>query len=134
MLATTLTGRDESTFRRATAPVVWILPVPKKRMTLRELIKARVYREVEEYNSRQTETYQGLVQPSEAERTLNGWKLPKAHTINAETQFRKALLSFKSNGFILLVDDRQVDDLEEEVEIGPETSLTFLKLVPLVGG
>jgi hypothetical protein len=34
----------------------------------------------------------------------------------------------------LLVDDRQVDELEEEIEIRPDTTVTFLKLVPLVGG
>jgi hypothetical protein len=134
MLATTVTIRDETTFRRAAAPVVWILPIPKKRMTLRELIRERVYREVQEYNARQPETFRGLVQPVEAEQALNGWRLPRGHVISAEAQFQKALLLFQSNGFILLVDDRQVDDLEEEVEIGPDTSLTFLKLVPLVGG
>jgi hypothetical protein len=134
MLATTLTIRDETTFRRATTPVVWILPVPKKRMTVRELIQARVYREVEEYNAQQPETFRGLVQPSDAERALNGFKLPKGRSINAEAQFQNALRAFQSNGFILLVDDRQVDDLDEVVEIGAQTSLTFLKLVPLVGG
>jgi hypothetical protein len=134
MLATTVTIRDETTFRRAAAPVVWILPIPQKRMTVRELIRERVHREVQEYNARQPETFRGLVQPVEAEKTLDGWRLPRGHVISAEAQFQKVLLLFQSNGFILLVDDRQVDDLEEEVEIGPETSLTFLKLVPLVGG
>jgi hypothetical protein len=42
--------------------------------------------------------------------------------------------AFYTNGFILLVDDRQVDELEEEIEIRPHTTVTFLKLVPLVGG
>jgi len=34
----------------------------------------------------------------------------------------------------LLVDDRQVDEFDYEIEIRPDTTLTFLKLVPLVGG
>jgi len=34
----------------------------------------------------------------------------------------------------LLVNDRQVDELEDEIEIRPDTTVTFLKLVPLVGG
>jgi hypothetical protein len=34
----------------------------------------------------------------------------------------------------LLVDDRQVEELEEVIEIRPDTTVTFLKLVPLVGG
>ena len=34
----------------------------------------------------------------------------------------------------MLVDDRQVDELDEEIEIRPDTTVTFLKLVPLLGG
>jgi hypothetical protein len=42
--------------------------------------------------------------------------------------------AFYTNGFILLVDDRQVDELDDEIVIRPDTTVTFLKLVPLVGG
>jgi hypothetical protein len=34
----------------------------------------------------------------------------------------------------MVVDDRQVEALEEEIRVRPETQVTFLKLVPLVGG
>ena len=37
-------------------------------------------------------------------------------------------------GFFILVDDHQVDNLEEKLTITPETQITFIKLVPLVGG
>ena len=33
-----------------------------------------------------------------------------------------------------LVDDRQVDDLDQEIVLTPDTDVRFLKLVPLVGG
>jgi hypothetical protein len=54
--------------------------------------------------------------------------------IDPEKQFELAKRAFYTNGFLLLVDDRQVDELQEEIEIGPDTTVTFLKLVPLVGG
>jgi hypothetical protein len=98
------------------------------------LIRARVYREVSDYNLEQPEFFQGLVQPSDAERSLNGFKMRRRRKINPETQFELAKRAFYSNGFILLVDERQVDGLEEEIEIRPDTTVTFLKLVPLVGG
>lgn len=47
---------------------------------------------------------------------------------------RAALEAFERNGFILLVEDRQVETLEEEIRVRPDTQVTFLKLVPLVGG
>ena len=47
--------------------------------------------------------------------------------------FQRRLEAFP-NGFIVLVDDYQVQELDEEIALRPETSVTFLKLVPLVGG
>jgi hypothetical protein len=80
------------------------------------------------------EYFHGLVQPSDTERSLNGFKMRRRRTIDPERQFELAKRAFYSNGFILLVDDRQVDELEDEIEIRPDTTVTFLKLVPLVGG
>ena len=39
-----------------------------------------------------------------------------------------------TNGFFLLVDDRQIEDLDEEVVVTVESTISFVKLVPLVGG
>jgi hypothetical protein len=110
------------------------LDVPEARITVLDLIRARVYWEVHEYNLDQPEYFQGLVQPSDAERSLNGFKMRRRRRIDPEKQFELAKRAFYSNGFILLVDDRQVDELEEEIDIRPETTITFLKLLPLVGG
>jgi hypothetical protein len=38
------------------------------------------------------------------------------------------------NGFILLVDDRQVKTLDEEIRVRPGTQVKLLKLIPLAGG
>ena len=46
----------------------------------------------------------------------------------------QAVQAFQRNGFILLVDDRQLTDLEEEVVLKPGSQVTFLRLIPLVGG
>ena len=134
-MSTTLKIKDETTFnlgggddRRFT------LDVPEERITVRGLIRARVYQEVHDYNLDQPEFFHGLVQPSDAERSLNGFKMRSRRRIDPERQFELAKRAFYSNGFILLVDDRQVDELEEEIEIRPDTTVTFLKLVPLVGG
>ncbi|MFG2330403.1 hypothetical protein ACGFMM_12320 [Streptomyces sp. NPDC048604] len=53
---------------------------------------------------------------------------------HAEREFARAVDAFGRNGFLVLVGDRQVEDLDETVELGPDTEVTFLKLVPLVGG
>ncbi|MGF1602119.1 MAG: hypothetical protein ACFCU8_08870 [Thermosynechococcaceae cyanobacterium] len=113
---------------------VLILDFLTERVTVRELIRSRVYQEVKDYNTRQPQWFQGLVQPTDAEQTLNGYRLRQPRQIDWGRQFENAIAAFLSNGFIILVDDEQVMDLEEEIMVAPETSVTFLKLVPLVGG
>jgi len=134
-MSETLKIRDETTFGfGGYNDIDFTLDVPEERITVRDLIRARVYREVRNYNIDRPEVFQGLVQPSDAERSLNGFKMRRRRRIDPEKQFELAKRAFYSNGFILLVDDRQVDELEEEIEIRPDTTVTFLKLVPLVGG
>ena len=134
-MSTTLKIKDESTFSLdGDDDRDFTLDVPDERITVQELIRARVYREVHEYNLDQPPYFQGLVQPSDAERSLNGFKMRRRRRIDPEKQFELAKRAFYSNGFILLVDDRQVDEFEDEIEIRPNTTVTFLKLVPLVGG
>lgn len=111
-----------------------VLDFLTEQITVRELIRSRVYQEVKDFNTQQPEFFRGLIQPTETEQTLNGYKLRKPRKIKWETQVEKALTAFQSNGFIILVDDEQVTELEEEITIAPETSITFMKLVPLVGG
>ena len=129
-----LTIRDETTFTFGGNNQGFTLDVPTESITVRELIRARVYREVREYNIRQPEYFRGLVQPTGAERTLNGFKVRRWRRIDPEEQFETAIESFYRNGFLILVDAQQVDELEEEIEASPETTVTFLKLLPLVEG
>jgi hypothetical protein len=116
------------------ASPVFVLDFLTDRITVRELIRRRVYQEVKDYNIQQPEYFRGLVQPTEAEQTLNGYRLKRRRQIDWEQQFEQALQAFAGNGFVLLVDDRQMDDLEAEIVVSPETMVTFLKLVALVGG
>ena len=134
-MTTTLKIRDETTFSLGgDDDRGFTLDLPKERITVQELIRARVYREVSDYNLDQPEYFRGLIQPSDAERSLNGFKMRRRRRMDPEKQFELAKRAFYTNGFILLVDDRQVHELDEDIEIRPDTTVTFLKLVPLVGG
>ena len=133
-MSMTLKIRDETTLSIGGDESGFLLEVPEERITVQDLIRARVYREVHEYNLDQPEYFHGLIQPSDAERSLNGFKMRRRRRIDPDKQFELAKRAFYTNGFILLVDDRQVDELEEQIEIRPDTTVTFLKLVPLVGG
>lgn len=101
---------------------------------LRELIRRRIYQEVAEYNARQSGAYQGLVRPTEAEHTLNGNQLRSPRRLDWEAQYEKAVEAFSRRGYVVLVDDAQVTDLDTPVRLRVGGEVTFLKLVPLVGG
>jgi hypothetical protein len=130
-----LTIRDESATGNVTNELT--LDVLAETITVRELIRSRVYQEVQDYNLRQRigqPEFRGLVTPSDAERTLNGVKLRKPREIDWKDQFEKACDAFEHNGFFILVDDKQAEDLEQQFTIASTTTVSFVKLVPLVGG
>lgn len=103
-------------------------------VSVRELIRARVYQEVIEHNAKQPSSFSGLVQPGETERRLNGNRSSLPRRIDWEAQYAKALEAFGRNGFVLLVDDMQLTELDEQITLRHDTNVTFLRLVPLIGG
>ena len=110
------------------------LHLVSEKVTVRELIEKRVRMEVSDHNKSKSLQYRGLVQPTDTEEVLNGYKLKKQRVVDSERQCEVALTAFNNNGFLMLVNDKQVETLEEEIILKPETQVTFIKLVPLVGG
>jgi hypothetical protein len=128
----TITIRDETLTGQSIAEHP--LDLLTERVTVRELIRSRVYQEVQDYNRRRPETFRGLVRPTDAEETLNGFRVRNHRQLDWKQQFDKACDAFERNGFFVLVNDRQPDSLDEELTIDPTKTVTFVKLVPLVGG
>jgi hypothetical protein len=103
-------------------------------VSVREIITERVLQEVEIYNHKLPEYFNGLIEPTEAEKTLNGYKLKPKKLIDGEKQVYTALDAFQKNGFFMLVDSIQAESLEQMLELKPNTQISFIKLTPLVGG
>jgi len=110
----------------------WEIDVP--RVTLRAFLHERVRREVESFNLHRPEVYRGLVQPEDSERILNGYQVKRLHTLDPEREYQRALQAFASNGFRVFVAGRQIESLDEEIDLPSGGDVEFLKLVPLVGG
>ena len=99
-----------------------------------------------------------LVIPSAAERELNGprgpygpstrgfevsggeegpyGRDPRAFPVDADVEALAdtAVAAFERGRFFLLVDDRQVTDLDEALGLAETSNVTFLRLTPLQGG
>ncbi len=131
----TITVQDRTTAGDRTSELT--LEFLSERVTVRELIRSRVYQEVTEYNARQVMSGTGpnvrLVQLTEAEQTLNGERKRDTRR-DWQAEYEKALTSFERNGFLLLAGKRQLVDLDEEIDLRHDTEVVFLKLVPLIGG
>jgi hypothetical protein len=110
------------------------LPDVPDSITLRDLIRLRVREEVARYNLRPVEEFQGLVQPDGAEAVGRAYRLRQPRRLDWEKQAGVACDSFLRNGFFVLVDGRQVTELDDTIELVGSVDVGFIKLTPLVGG
>jgi hypothetical protein len=134
-MTATLTIRDETLTGGVSNE--WSLEFLNETITVRELIRERVYQEVQDHNVRQHATgpFRGLVQPEGYEQALNDRKTgAKPRLIDWQKQYDKAIEAFEANQVLILIADRQAESLDETFTIGPGTSVTFLRLTLLVGG
>ena len=123
-----------------------ILKLSGDQISVRELIASRVRAEIDRYHEQVADKLgrdgdkfaslrTTLVKPSDLEARLNDYDNKKSFKpIDADEQIATALKAFESNGFFILVDDEQVERLEEQVLLRDSTKVSFIKLIPLVGG
>jgi len=128
----TLSVKDENFSGKILQEV--LIGFSQETVSIKDIIEARVRQEVENYNNKLPEYYNGLIAPTDAEKTINGFKLRSKKPIDAEKQIYVALDAFQKNGFFVLVDNRQFSALDETIQLSNDTSISFVKLTPLVGG
>ena len=108
------------------------LVVPSERMTVRELIRERVYQEVQDRNR---DFEQGkvssevllLVQPV----TPGGGQ---SQLIDWKEQYDVACRAFETNQIIVLIGEQQATSLDEGFDVTSQTTVVFVRLQMLVGG
>lgn len=118
------------------------LRLASERVSARDIIRRRVEAEVAELNSRNANaatvarSFLVSAEDGSAEALLNPApsvrRTPK--TIDAGKETARAIEAFNRNRFILLFNDRQLEELDEEVALTPDAEVVFLYLTPLVGG
>jgi hypothetical protein len=128
----TVTFRDETATGKPLEE--FSLPGLPDRVSARELVRLRVREEVARHNAAPATRFRGLVRPLDAEVELNGYRMGAARRIEWERQADIAEAAFLRNGFLLLVGDRQIDDLSETIDLAVDPVVSFVKLMPLVGG
>ncbi len=101
------------------------LEVPGDLISVRELIRMRIYHDAGEKRKRPSPLLQLL-------RAANEDNAPQARavplTFDAECQLRLAIDAFQNKSLFVLVNDRQMDALDEEIFLSDETTISFLNL------
>ena len=113
-MVATLSIRDETP-----AGVVerrFTLAVPAERMSIRELIRASVRQRIAEDQGRPDRARAG------------------AGAVDPERQAELAADAFLKRQLLVLVGGRQAASLDEVVDVHAAQEITFVRLVPLVGG
>lgn len=102
------------------------LSMDEERLSLREIIRHRVFREPARYEADSAGNRAGFRRPGRpASRDLD---------LDLEKQYALAIGAFARNGLIVFVDDRQIEDLDEPLDLRADIEVVFLELVALVGG
>ena len=127
-----LTIEDRTATGRPTGSIT--LPDLPDRITLRELIRLRVREEVARYNLKPSDLFHGLIQPDGADQAVDGFRMRVRRRIDWEKQADVAIDRFGRNGFFVLVNGKQVEDLETELDLAGSMDVGFIRLTPLIGG
>ncbi len=138
-IETRLTGR-----RRGVIPH-WQLPGDDfiragSPLTLRELIERVVHAEVAAFGERVAErrlvrllTEREIdAQAARGRVDFGGRELEQE--VEVDTSVGSALESFEDGLYLVLIDGRQYELLDEQVHVADDSRVTFLRLVPLAGG
>jgi hypothetical protein len=128
----TLTIEDRTATGRPTGSID--LPDVPDRITLRDLIRLRVREEVARYNLRPVAEFAGMVQPDGAVPGPHGSVMPAPRPLDWERQADVAIDAFLRNGFFVLIDGRQVTELDAQIQLTETLDVGFVRLTPLVGG
>ncbi|MBX3119862.1 MAG: hypothetical protein KF784_12410 [Fimbriimonadaceae bacterium] len=110
------------------------LQIASHEISIRDLIALRVRTEIENYNRERPARFYGLIQPTDVETFLNGPKERAYKPINADRQVQIALDAFEKQRFLVLLPGGQAQSLDEVVTLRDNDEVSFLRLVPLIGG
>jgi hypothetical protein len=131
--------------RRGALLPQWQIPVDElvsggSPLTLRELIDRVVHAEVAAFGERQAErrltrflSERELWEQAGRGRVDFGGR-DLHQPVDVDAAVGVALESFEDGLYFVVIDGRQYESLDEQVVVGADSRVTFLRLVPLAGG
>lgn len=121
-MSVVVTVREETTSGSRSEGVE--LSFPTERLTVREIIRAWVYEGTQDRAARERQACGSGCATAGARAPHASW----------QEGFARACEEYGRGRVLVLAGDRQTESLDEVVELSRGIELTFLRLVPLVGG
>jgi len=113
-----------------------LLSPAKQQLMAADLIRLAVGEQIRELTARRrlsaAETVQALRRQYQTSGSISS--LPDDPRLDPQREAERALAAFTAGTCLLFVNGEQVRDLNQEVAVGIDTKVQFLRLVPLVGG
>ncbi len=126
-----------------------ILELIEERITVGELIRRTVEEQVRELVGRrkldalqaqQALARQYLTEDEVGAQARQGAvRYPSSHPqsiprISPQAEVQKALVAFERGSYMVLIDGKRMERLDEQITFAPGTKVTFLRVMPLAGG
>jgi hypothetical protein len=108
------------------------LRLVSERSSARDLIARRVADEVASLNEKRRDHAEGHARTRSFLIAVDE-KGPEG-LLDEKAELERALAAFERRRFIMLLDDRQLDDLDSPVTLTPGGEVVFIYLMPLAGG
>ena len=116
------------------------LHVHRSPATLRTLLEDLVRQEVERFNDRQEHqtllhvlSERQLADAAVRGKVMSGGR-EEAQRANVDEAIHVALRAFRDGLYFVFLDERQLEDLDEDLTITNASTLLLLRLTPLAGG
>ncbi len=102
------------------------------RASLREILTARVEAEVAAYNARPGQVYHGLVQPEDAIRYSDGFRMREPRPLDAGHLLRAVEEAVAAGVVVFRIGEVTTDDLDHEVDVDANDLVTTVMRRPIV--
>lgn len=124
----TITLQDASLQGQQQSP--WQMDIFEEQSTLREILRSRIYQEVSEYHAKKRSQALCLITP----RPVDPQQADATPPVDWQIHYEQAIAAFQKKRYLVLINGRQITKLDASIHLTNQTTITFLKLIPLIGG
>jgi len=110
-------------------------------MTLRKLISRIVTEQVKQFKERQDQrqflrvlTERQIAESAEKGKIESGESEVGKQKVDVEEAVGTAHEAFEDGLYFVIVDDEQIEKIDQQVYLKPDSRVTFIRLTPLAGG